>query len=281
MFNVNGLVAVITAGGTGIGVMMANALATNGASKVYIVGRRQSKLDEAASSHPNLIEPLAGDLAETVKRKTGYINLLICNSDQLGPPSSGGDDMPKESSAATLSQISSFFLAQLMQDWNDTFALNCTAVFYTAMALLPLLGAGNDPRVSQTAMAGVRSQICVTSSLGGFNRHHLAGFAYTASKAAATHMVKVLTTFLNPHRVRVNAMAPGLFPTDLSAPLLVGKDATQEGAFPPSFIPAERTGDETDAAGMILYLASRGGAYANGCVLLVDGGRLGMLPATY
>jgi len=198
--------------------MMANALATNGAFKVYIVGRRQSKLDEAASSHPNIIEPLAGDvtstdsliqLAETVKRKTGYINLLICNSGQLGPPSSGGDDMPKESSAATLQQISNFFLAQPMQDWNDTFALNCTAVFYTAMAFLPLLGAGNDPQVSKSAMAGVRSQMCVTSSLGGFNRHHLAGFAYTASKAAATHMVKVLATFLGPHRVRVNALAPG------------------------------------------------------------------------
>jgi len=196
--------------------MMANALATNGASKVYIVGRRQSKLDEAASSHPNIIERLTGDvtstdsliqIAETVKRKTGHINLLICNSGQLGPPSSGGEDMPKESSAATLSQISSFFLAQPMQDWNDTFALNCTAVFYTAMAFLPLLGAGND---AQFAVAGgVRSQICVTSSLGGFNRHHLAGFAYTASKAAATHMVKVLATFLGPHRVRVNALAPG------------------------------------------------------------------------
>jgi len=195
--------------------MMANALATNGASKIYIVGRRQSKLDEAAKTHPNVIEPLVGDvtskdslleITETVKRKTGYINLLICNSGQLGPPSSSGDDMPKESSAASLSQISNFFLSQPTQHWNDTFALNCTAVFYTAMAFLPLLGAGND---ETHCVPGVRSQICVTSSIGGFNRHHLAGFAYTASKAAATHMVKVLATFLAPHRIRVNALAPG------------------------------------------------------------------------
>jgi NADP-dependent 3-hydroxy acid dehydrogenase YdfG len=52
LFRVDGLVAVITGGGTGIGLMMAHALAENGAAKVYIVGRRKAKLEEAAKGYP-------------------------------------------------------------------------------------------------------------------------------------------------------------------------------------------------------------------------------------
>jgi NAD(P)-dependent dehydrogenase (short-subunit alcohol dehydrogenase family) len=51
--------------------------------------------------------------------------------------------------------------------------------------------------------------------------------------------------------------------------------------FDKSFIPAQRTGDEDDMAGAVLYLASKAGAYCNGSVVLMDGGRLGMLPATF
>jgi NAD(P)-dependent dehydrogenase (short-subunit alcohol dehydrogenase family) len=74
-----------------------------------------------------------------------------------------------------------------------------------------------------------------------------------------------------------------VFPSDISAPLLAGKDddATKEGAFPTSFIPNERTGDGQDMAGTLLYMASRAGSYLNGSIILVDGGRSGVLNTSY
>ena len=87
LFSVKGMVVCITGGGTGIGLMMTKAFANNGAAKVYIVGRRREKLQEAAkvSSHGNII-PVVGDVtskeslcevAEQIKKEVGYVNLLI------------------------------------------------------------------------------------------------------------------------------------------------------------------------------------------------------------
>ena len=67
-----------------------------------------------------------------------------------------------------------------------------------------------------------------------------------------------------------------MYPTEMSSPAL---DVDQDALL--ATIPAGRTGDANDIAGTILYLASRGGAYCNGMVVLTDGGRLSTMPATY
>lgn len=72
-----------------------------------------------------------------------------------------------------------------------------------------------------------------------------------------------------------------VFPSDISAALLEGKEPTKEGSFPTSFIPNQKTGDEQDMAGTLLYMASRAGAYMNGTILLLDGGRSGVLNTSY
>ena len=78
-----------------------------------------------------------------------------------------------------------------------------------------------------------------------------------------------------------------MFPSELSAPLLnpfkisKDKDVTEEGAFAKSYQPAERAGGERDMAGIIIYLAGRAGDFVNGSVMLVDGGKLATMPATY
>lgn len=284
--------------------MMAKALAANGAHKVYIVGRRKDKLEAAAAScaSRNII-PLAGDvssqeslraLAAHVEADVGYVNLLVANSGVSGP---GG---PKPDAGASIADFQRAILDVPMEEFTRCLHVNTTGVYYTAAAFLALLDAGN--RAGGTAPAGVRSQIVATGSIAGFNRAVGAGWAYNASKAATHHLVKMLATNLVPWRIRCNALAPGraccppcfpgqrtsadlwaraVFPSEISAPLLQGKDATEEGAFDKNFIPAERTGDEQDMAGTLLYLASRAGAYVNGNVLVVDGGRLSILPSSY
>lgn len=80
-------------------------------------------------------------------------------------------------------------------------------------------------------------------------------------------------------------MAPGLFPSEMSAPIVqaVGGDASGEGLIPldKTAVPLGRMGDAQDMMGTVLYLVSRAGAYLNGNVTVLDGGRLGTFPSTF
>jgi NAD(P)-dependent dehydrogenase (short-subunit alcohol dehydrogenase family) len=190
--------------------MMTKALALNGASKVYIIGRRLEKLQEATklSSHSNII-PIQGDvtdkeslqsMAAQIRKETGYINLLICNSGISGPQAAV--NMPKDTPAKELQRM---ILDTPMEEFNHVFAVNVTGVLYNAIAFLDLLEAGNK----QGNMAEIRSQVLVTGSIAAYNRNVGAGIAYNTSKAAVTHLVKMLAGLFTEYSVRVNAIAPG------------------------------------------------------------------------
>lgn len=92
-----------------------------------------------------------------------------------------------------------------MSEFTNTFHVNCTAVFYTTIAFLALLDAGNKDQTYQNG----RSQVIATSSIGSFKRKITAGFAYGVSKEATTMMMKVLATYLVPYRIRTNVLCPG------------------------------------------------------------------------
>ncbi|KAF2736893.1 NAD(P)-binding protein, partial [Polyplosphaeria fusca] len=137
------------------------------------------------------------------------------------------------------------------------------------LTFLDLLDAGNN-----TGNMGPdwRSQVIATSSIGGFSRLKGASFAYNSSKAAVTHMMKMLATSFVPYKIRCNVLAPGIFPSDLAGGTIANLGPGHGGTFEPSFVPAERPGSEEDIAGAILYMASKAGAYLNGSVVVVDGG---------
>ncbi|KAL2069574.1 hypothetical protein VTL71DRAFT_14253 [Oculimacula yallundae] len=275
LFNVNGLVAVITGGGSGLGLMMARALALNGAHKVYIIGRRKDVLEKAAQSvDTHNIIPLVGDVTSketlasmvvTIKSEVGYINVLVANAGILGPQMA--IPLNAKSSVADFQRAhgdASF------EDFTKPFEVNTVAVWFTTIAFLGLLDEGNKKdNVVQ------RSQVIATTSIGGYNRQAPGKYAYGQTKAATTHMMKQLATGLAPFGIRANTIAPGLFPSELTA------DIIGDGMAPRSIVPLERVGSEEDMAGAILFLTSKAGAYLTGTVLLVDGGRLCLTPSTY
>lgn len=254
--------------------MMARALALNGAHKVYIVGRRKDVLENAAKTvtTENII-PLVADVTSqtaldsvisTITNEVGYINLLVANSGMLGPQAA-----QRMTPTSTIEDFQKAW-GHDSSEFTKTFELNTVAVWNTIVSFLHLLDAGNkEANVQQT------SQVIATSSIGGFNRNVPGGYAYGQSKAATTHMMKQLATNLAPFGIRANVLAPGLFPSELAAGII------GEGKFPRTVIPVERVGTEEDMAGSILFLASRGGAYCDGTVIVVDGGRLSLMPATY
>jgi NAD(P)-dependent dehydrogenase (short-subunit alcohol dehydrogenase family) len=263
--------------------MMAKALAANGAHRIYIVGRRPDVLHSAAASiNPKTVVPLPGDvtsrssllsIAKHVETETGYINLLICNAGIMGPKplkAAPGSGPP------SLADYAAHALETPMSDFTNTYAVNTTAVYYTSLAFLTLLDAGNNNK-----NVPVASQIMTTSSIGGFSRLPGASFAYNSSKAAVTHMTKMLATAFVPYGIRCNVLAPGVFPSELAGAIIGALDPARTGELDQSLVPAGRTGREEDIAGAVLWMAGRGGGYLNGSVVVVDGGRLGMLASTY
>ncbi|OAA57411.1 short chain dehydrogenase reductase [Niveomyces insectorum RCEF 264] len=283
LFNVNGMVFVVTGGGTGIGEMMAHALDVNGAAKVFILGRRLDKLQEVASSAKNkTIIPLQCDVAsqddlaravDVVAAQTPFVNVVIANHGATGPTL---DQLPREP-RPSVAELRDYFWQTPMAAFTDTFQVNCSAVFYCFVAFLNLLDAGNTHAASPAAALGIDSQFVVTSSINGFSRVPGMGYAYSASKAGVVHMAKLLATNMAGYHIRANVIAPGIYPSAMSKHFL----SRTEGQVLPTIVPLERIGTGEDVAGVTLFLCSRAGAYLNGNVVVTDGGRLSILPGSY
>ncbi|KAI7115149.1 hypothetical protein KC337_g17248, partial [Hortaea werneckii] len=149
--DVSGLVAVVTGGGTGVGLMLAKALESNGA-KVYITGRRIEKLQEAAKTadHGNLI-PIQGSttshddlqkVVDQITQETGYIDLLVNNAGMTTFDSSP-NARPMPTAQSSVSEVRDYFFNYRPQQvWTDTLETNVGAIFTTSMAFLELLDAG-------------------------------------------------------------------------------------------------------------------------------------------
>lgn len=302
LFGVNGLNAIITGGGSGLGAYMARALAVNGANKIFIVGRRKESLEKTKASLPEqyskVIIPLVGDVTSksslasvskeiTDTHATTTIDVLICNSGISGPSVATSNPKTQEP-LSSIAELAANMLKPDEQEITSTYHVNLTGIHITAATFLPLLDAANKARPSPPSSSTAfkpRPQIITTSSIGGLNRKPFGNFSYGPSKAGVIHLTKQLATTLADHDIRANTIAPGLYLSEMTEGMMKSAgthDAHNvEGTWPKSMIPATRSGDEEDMAGVLLYLCSRAGAYVNGCVIVTDGGRLSVLPASY
>ncbi|KAG7444210.1 NAD(P)-binding protein [Guyanagaster necrorhizus] len=280
LFQVDGMVVVITGAGTGIGLMMAATLENNGAI-VYITGRRKDVLEEAAKEHNrfgNLI-PLPGDvtdresllaMVEVVKARHGYIDLLVNNA-----------GIAKNLPPSIKSFQSALWNTGSPEDFASVFATNTTAVYYTTVAFLDLLHQGNlrqqaasfDP-FSHCQPPYHSSQVISISSSGSFRIDpKILSMSYTLSKSACTHLGKVMANLLAPWGIRSNVLAPGVFPSEMTTSPVTDMGYRLDPSVLCNDVPLKRAGSEEDMAGAILFLGSRAGAYMNGSVFLADGGR--------
>jgi NAD(P)-dependent dehydrogenase (short-subunit alcohol dehydrogenase family) len=207
---------------SGIGAMMAKSLDANGAAKVFIVGRREEKLREVASQAlNNCIIPIQGDLSSKeslssvisqIASSTPFVNCVIANHGAQGPTINA---LPKDRTPS-LTEFYKHLWEPTFSEFNDTFLVNTTAMFYTCIGFLPLLDAGNTHPLSPTLTTGVKSHFIITGSIGAFSRRPGMGFAYAASKAAATLLMKQLSTMMVAYQIRANMINPGIYPSDMS-----------------------------------------------------------------
>ncbi|KAL8849873.1 MAG: hypothetical protein Q9221_005139 [Calogaya cf. arnoldii] len=281
LFDVSKFTAIVTGGGTGIGLMITQALVTNGA-KVYITGRREDALKSVVDQYntgPGKI--VAGDISnkeevtrlaeELASKESKGIHLLVNNA------GIARDDNTRFSKAGkpdtkSAENISEHLMQSEPEQWAETFSTNITAQYFMTAAFLPLLAKGRE------VTPGYSTSVVNVASISGVMKGSSMGqFAYATSKAGLIHLTRIMATTFADAKIRVNCIAPGIFPSEMTAGSS-GDDQKSE-LNPESSNPAGRPGSDSDMAACILFLAGPGGVFLNAQVLYPDGGNILVQPA--
>ncbi|KAJ7075866.1 hypothetical protein B0H15DRAFT_1007041 [Mycena belliarum] len=286
LYDLTGRVALVTGGGTGIGLMIAQGLAAAGA-KVYISGRRKDVLEQVAASwdgQKGALIAVQMDVTDResimaaktlIQEKEGKLHILVNNAGQVGPtsPFLNNPAAPERKDAESLGQA---LFNEPQSGWADIYAINTFSIFFVTTAFLGLL----DTASRESTIPGFTASVVNITSISGLTRLAQDHFAYNSAKAAASHLTKMLATecALKGVRVRVNAVAPGVYASEMTADVIPPErvNAVGKGVMP---VPAERSGTAQEMAGTVIYLVSPAGCYTNGQEIVIDGGYLAVNPS--
>ncbi|PCH35009.1 NAD(P)-binding protein [Wolfiporia cocos MD-104 SS10] len=301
MFDLRNVVAVVTGGGTGIGLMISTTLTANGA-KVYIIGPDQAKLEQITTVYndaaqktnkPGRMFGLQGDisrksealrLAQEVGKREEHITVLFNNAGVLaGKFSSPGTNSAEAFRAA-------YFDTATEDDFDVSMRTNAAGPYWLTFAFLPLL---EKWKKYQGGTRQFAPQIIMTSSMNGWTkdaRTSGCSFPYMFSKSAIGQATSSLAHELLPLGIRVNGIAPGLFPSEMSAPgtiNAIGQSHLTDKVYHPFEVPADsdddgrrsRGGTNRDMGSLVLFLVANW--FVNGETVLIDGGTLLKHPSSY
>ena len=252
LFSIAGKRIFITGGASGIGQMITEGIAERGA-RVFTCGRKQASLDA-------LVADLAGkrgldvaaeaadlskmdDLKRIAKRAAehfgGEIDVLINNAGSTWGAELG--EFPESG-------------------WDKVFDLNVKAMFFLTQECLPYLRkTGSNP--------DKLSRVINIGSISGIGYPQDNAWSYHPAKAAVHHLTQTMAKKLVRQGIAVNAIAPGLFPSKMTAfAFKAGEDAIGKA------LPIGRAGRSSDIVGTVVYLASAAGAFTAGAVIKLDGG---------
>jgi NAD(P)-dependent dehydrogenase (short-subunit alcohol dehydrogenase family) len=242
VFSVAGRTAIVTGASSGLGERFAKVLATNGA-QVLAVARRLDRLEALARDYKGIV-PMRADLATEAERGAvidtamatfGSIDVLVNNAGY-------GDPQP-----ALLESLSSF---------RDVLELNLVALFE-----LSRLAARHMIQAERGSIVNIASILGLVASAP------IANGSYTASKGAVVNLTRELGCQWARKGVRVNAIAPGFFPSEANDEM-----ADRALQYVERNCPMARMGREEELDGALLFLASDASAYVTGTTLTIDGG---------
>jgi len=242
----DGKVAVITGGSSGLGLATAKRFVDEGAF-VFITGRRQKELDEAVGSIGRNVSAVQGDMAvladiqllyATVREQKGKLDIVFANAGT-------GAFSP----LGTITE----------QHFDMQFNVNVRGLLFTVQEALPLLQDGGAVVLNASIVASTGSA---------------AMSVYSASKAAVRSFARTWSVDLKDRHIRVNAISPGIVPTP-GYNTSLGMSSEQVDQYVTSAtpsIPLGRAGTPDEIAKAVVFLASDDSSYITGIELVVDGG---------
>lgn len=254
LFDLAGKVALVTGGSRGIGAMIAEGYVTNGV-RTYISARKAADCDATAERLSALGECIA--VPADLSGADGIARLAA----EIGEREDRLDILVNNAGATWGEPIESFPEAA----WDKVMDINVKSPFFLTQALLPLLEAAASPADP--------ARVIMVGSVDGLNVNRLPTFSYGPSKAAVHHLARTLASHLAGRHITANAIAPGLFPSKMTAGIMQTMGDKIVAA-----TPLQRAGQPEDMAGVAIYLASRAASFVTGIVIPVDGGITGAKP---
>jgi len=245
MGKLEGKIALVTGGNSGIGFATAKEFVAEGAH-VFITGRRQEKLDEAVKKIGSNVSAVQGDVASLadldrlfaqIKEEKGKLDIVVANA-----------------GAARFGVLGSI----TEEDYQVLFDGNVKGMIFTVQKALPLLPD--------------RASIILLSSIVG-SRGLASNSVYAATKAANRSFARTWTTDLKARKIRVNAISPGPIGTEGLHNLYASAEAGAERMkYIAGAVPLGRLGEPEEIAKAAVFLASSDSSYITGIELFVDGG---------
>jgi NAD(P)-dependent dehydrogenase (short-subunit alcohol dehydrogenase family) len=245
MGKLDGKVALITGGNSGIGLATAKRFVQEGAY-VFITGRRQANLDEAVKQIARNVTGVQGDVAkladldrlfEQIKKEKGRLDIVFANAGTAKFAPFGNIDE---------------------EHFDSIFGTNVKGLLFSVQKALPLLPDG--------------ASVILNASIVG-SKGLPANSVYSATKAAVRSFARTWTTDLKERRIRVNAISPGPIETEgiraLMASSPVGQDRMKAIS---SLVPMGRMGTPDEIAKAVVFLASDDSSFVTGIELFADGG---------
>jgi NAD(P)-dependent dehydrogenase (short-subunit alcohol dehydrogenase family) len=240
-----GKIAVITGGNSGIGLATAKRFVSEGAN-VFIFGRRQNEIDTGVSEIGKNVIGIQGDVSnladlnrlfDIVKDQKGHLDILFANAGiaQFAP----------------LGEISE-------EHFDKIFRINVKGLLFTVQKALPILE--DDGSIILNASIGS------SKGVGGSS-------VYSATKAAVRSFARTWTVDLRDRKIRVNAISPGPIDTPIFSSITQNEE--QSELFKKNIVnavPMKRMGSPDEVAKVVSFLASDESSYVTGIELFVDGG---------